>query len=238
MNLLVFCALIAQAAWTPAAHRRRTAGSARRLDQRHHHAARAAGGTRWKSVLHQGRSRGLRKKHRRERQRRPAAQRYLHRRRAGLQRSLVGSRDESRQDPADVDDCRSRGREIAALTADGERRAAALAEQRRLHPADGPENRGLTERCILWPTAGPPMLPGPYNDNYQIFQSPGLCRHRRRNDSRRAHHSFGQSAAPALERAPVVRRCARPLGRQHPGRRNHEFHRQNAFSQHQRQDAR
>ncbi len=62
---------------------------------------------------------------------------------------------------------------LPALTADGERRAAALAEQRRLHPADGPENRGLTERCILWPTAGPPMLPGPYNDNYQIFQSPG-----------------------------------------------------------------
>ncbi len=62
---------------------------------------------------------------------------------------------------------------LPALTADGERRAAAVAEQRRLHPADGPENRGLTERCILWPTAGPPMLPGPYNDNYQIFQSPG-----------------------------------------------------------------
>jgi len=62
---------------------------------------------------------------------------------------------------------------LPALTADGERRAAALAEQARLHPADGPESRRLTERCILWPTAGPPMLPSAYNNNYQIFQSPG-----------------------------------------------------------------
>ena len=62
---------------------------------------------------------------------------------------------------------------LPALTADGERRAAALAEQARLHPADGPENRRLTERCILWPTAGPPMLPSAYNNNYQIFQAPG-----------------------------------------------------------------
>jgi len=62
---------------------------------------------------------------------------------------------------------------IPALTADGERRAAAVSEQRRLHPADGPEDRGLTERCILWPTAGPPMMPSAYNNNYQIFQGPG-----------------------------------------------------------------
>ena len=62
---------------------------------------------------------------------------------------------------------------LPALTADGERRAAGLAEQRRLHPADGPENRSLAERCILWGTAGPPMMPGPYNDTYQIVQAPG-----------------------------------------------------------------
>jgi hypothetical protein len=62
---------------------------------------------------------------------------------------------------------------LPALTADGERRAAAVSEQRRLHPADGPENRALTERCILWPTAGPPMMPSAYNNNYQIFQGPG-----------------------------------------------------------------
>ena len=27
------------------------------------------------------------------------------------------------------------------------------------------------ERCILWATAGPPMLPGPYNNNFQIVQT-------------------------------------------------------------------
>jgi hypothetical protein len=43
----------------------------------------------------------------------------------------------------------------------------------KLHPADGPENRPLAERCLLWPTAGPPMLPGAYNNNYQIVQAPG-----------------------------------------------------------------
>jgi hypothetical protein len=62
---------------------------------------------------------------------------------------------------------------IPSFTPDGERRAAALAAERRDHGADGPENRSLGERCLLWGTAGPPMLPGPYNDNYQIFQAPG-----------------------------------------------------------------
>ena len=42
------------------------------------------------------------------------------------------------------------------------------------HPADGPEDRPLTERCILFGGAGPPMLPEPYNNNYQIFQTPGF----------------------------------------------------------------
>jgi hypothetical protein len=40
-------------------------------------------------------------------------------------------------------------------------------------PPEGPEDRALTERCILWPTAGPPMMPSFYNNNYQIVQSPG-----------------------------------------------------------------
>jgi hypothetical protein len=62
---------------------------------------------------------------------------------------------------------------IPFLTPVAQQRVAAQAEARRLHPADGPEDRALTERCILWPTAGPPMLPGPYNNNYQIIQGPG-----------------------------------------------------------------
>ncbi len=62
---------------------------------------------------------------------------------------------------------------LPPLTPDGQKRAAALAEQRALHPADGPESRSLPERCLLWPTAGPPMMPSVYNNNYQIFQAPG-----------------------------------------------------------------
>jgi hypothetical protein len=38
---------------------------------------------------------------------------------------------------------------------------------------DGPENRSLTERCIVWASTLPPILPGGYNSNLQIFQSPG-----------------------------------------------------------------
>ncbi len=60
---------------------------------------------------------------------------------------------------------------LPAMTELGQKRVAELAEQRRLHPADGPESRALTERCILWPMAGPPMVPGPYNNNYQILQT-------------------------------------------------------------------
>jgi hypothetical protein len=41
--------------------------------------------------------------------------------------------------------------------------------------ANGPEDRSLAERCIQWPTAGPPMLPSFYNNNYQIVQGPGYA---------------------------------------------------------------
>ena len=59
---------------------------------------------------------------------------------------------------------------IPALTADAQKRAAARAEARRLHPADGPEDLSLADRCIA--RAGPPMLPAGYNNNHQIVQTP------------------------------------------------------------------
>ncbi len=60
---------------------------------------------------------------------------------------------------------------IPALTPEGQRRAAVRADVRRQHgPADGPEDRSLAERCLLF-GAGPPMLPGPYNNNVQIVQT-------------------------------------------------------------------
>src|ERR1700676_363707 len=67
-------------------------------------------------------------------------------------------------DPAD-------GR-VPPLTAEAQKAAAARAAARR-RPAAGPEDRDLAERCILWPTAGPPMLSSAYNNNYQILQTPG-----------------------------------------------------------------
>jgi hypothetical protein len=61
---------------------------------------------------------------------------------------------------------------IPAETAGAERRDAADAAKQKGHEFDGPENRPLGERCILFPTVGPPMLPFAYNNNLQIFQSP------------------------------------------------------------------
>ena len=39
--------------------------------------------------------------------------------------------------------------------------------------ADGPEGRGVSERCVLGFSTGPPMLPAGYNNNIQLFQAPG-----------------------------------------------------------------
>ena len=36
---------------------------------------------------------------------------------------------------------------------------------------DGPENLNLSTRCIYYGTAGPPMMPGSYNNNYQLVQT-------------------------------------------------------------------
>jgi len=61
---------------------------------------------------------------------------------------------------------------LPALTSEARARLAARAADNREHPADGPENRSLQERCLSF-NAGPPMLPGPYNNYVQIFQMPG-----------------------------------------------------------------
>jgi hypothetical protein len=61
---------------------------------------------------------------------------------------------------------------IPPLTPQAQKSAAAMAAISR-RPPEGPEDMGLPERCLLWPTAGPPMLPTGYNSNYQILQIPG-----------------------------------------------------------------
>ena len=62
---------------------------------------------------------------------------------------------------------------IPAMTDAGKERAAARRAAARTHgPADSYENRSMFERCL---TRGVPdgMLPGPYNNNMQLLQTPG-----------------------------------------------------------------
>lgn len=62
---------------------------------------------------------------------------------------------------------------IPALTAAAQKRQADTRAYARQHPNDGPEDFGLQSRCILSTAGGPiPMLPAPYNNNYQIVQTP------------------------------------------------------------------
>jgi len=59
---------------------------------------------------------------------------------------------------------------IPALTPSAQKRVDENRAWMTAHATDGPEGRSLSERCIIWGTAGPPMLPGPYNNNFQIFE--------------------------------------------------------------------
>jgi hypothetical protein len=56
---------------------------------------------------------------------------------------------------------------VPALTPAARARLAALSRR----GTDGPEDTGLSTRCINFSTAGPPMLPGSYNNNYQLVQT-------------------------------------------------------------------
>jgi hypothetical protein len=62
---------------------------------------------------------------------------------------------------------------IPALTPAAQARVKQRQAEAKGHQFDGPENRGLAERCISVRNAGPPMEPTNYNSNYQIVQGPG-----------------------------------------------------------------
>ena len=63
--------------------------------------------------------------------------------------------------------------QVPPLTPAARERAATAREVRRQRGAfDGFETRPLSERCIVWPHNGPPMLPPAYIDIHQIFQTP------------------------------------------------------------------
>ena len=59
---------------------------------------------------------------------------------------------------------------VPPLTPEAQKREAERAEAIGF---DSHEARPLGERCIMWGHEGPPMLPAAYNDNLQIFQTPG-----------------------------------------------------------------
>ena len=57
-------------------------------------------------------------------------------------------------------------------TAEAETRTEARRESRRGHPADSWLDLSAFDRCILGFNAGPPITPGGYNQNMQLFQTP------------------------------------------------------------------
>jgi hypothetical protein len=62
---------------------------------------------------------------------------------------------------------------VPAYTAEAKKRLAERAARNRGHQFDGPENRPLQERCLIYSTEGPPLLPSAYNSNLQIVQDAG-----------------------------------------------------------------
>jgi hypothetical protein len=62
---------------------------------------------------------------------------------------------------------------IPPLTPEAQKRNAERNARNRGHQFDSAENRPLQERCIVFSTEGPPMLPSAYNNNLQIVQGRG-----------------------------------------------------------------
>ncbi len=61
---------------------------------------------------------------------------------------------------------------LPELSPEGRERAEARRDYRREHPADSWLDRSAYDRCILGFNAGPPVTPGGYNQNMQVFQTP------------------------------------------------------------------
>ncbi len=62
---------------------------------------------------------------------------------------------------------------VPPLTPEAQKRNADRNAKARGHQFDAAENRPLQERCILYSTEGPPMLPSAYNSNLEIIQGKG-----------------------------------------------------------------
>jgi hypothetical protein len=80
-------------------------------------------------------------------------------------RGVTGARTSIVVEPADG--------KVPPMNAQARQRAEARAAARKLQgdASDRVQNRALSERCIIWPHEGPPMLPVGYNANIKIVQS-------------------------------------------------------------------
>ena len=61
---------------------------------------------------------------------------------------------------------------VPPLTSDAKKKTDVQRAREQRGAADDVEDRTIQERCIVF-GAGPPLLPGPYNNNMQIVQTPG-----------------------------------------------------------------
>ena len=61
---------------------------------------------------------------------------------------------------------------LPAMTASGQQRGEARRAYLKEHPADSYLDRSSSDRCIVGFNAGPPITPGGYNQNMQVFQTP------------------------------------------------------------------
>jgi hypothetical protein len=60
---------------------------------------------------------------------------------------------------------------LPAMTPEAEQRAAAYRYNLEHHQWDSVKNAPLSDRCIVWESAGPPIVPRGYNNLFQIFQT-------------------------------------------------------------------
>jgi len=60
---------------------------------------------------------------------------------------------------------------VPPMTPDAQAKYERIQAKFAQHPGDGPEDRPFPDRCLVFSQSGPPMMPGNYNDNYQIVQT-------------------------------------------------------------------
>jgi len=60
---------------------------------------------------------------------------------------------------------------VPSLTPEAQKKASGGRVEANKHRRTGAADRSLQERCILAAASGPPMLPGLYNNNFQIVQT-------------------------------------------------------------------